>query len=322
LSFEREEGRRILFQFVEDHPEYTILSDPDLDGIFATAILARALNTDVLRIHYPKLSEIGSLRVMKSILIELPITKGLTYVGKNVLIDHHESPPSIALYTGATKISEALFDSGFKSISRLIYHVFGEDVKIDENGLRLLDAIDQIDSGSIESEIADSLNKAFLLNSMKEKVREELTLTIYRMDWNSLFNWVNRELSKWSIVEDTVEKMKESVKTIGNITYFTYDVTNQVESAARRILMLRLEENIRGMVLCIGLRRGKPVSATIAARSNLNLNKVYENLRKNEGVRAGGRENVGGIQFKTELTLEDALRLIQDAVGKPLSNHT
>jgi len=322
LSFKREEGKKILFQFVEDHPEYIILSDPDLDGVFTAAILARVLNAEISRIQYPKPSEISSLKVMKSILIELPITKGLTYVGRNVLIDHHESPPSIALYNGVTKISEVLFDSGFKSVSRLIYHVFEEDVKIDENGLRLLDAIDQIDSGNIESEIADSLNKAFLLNSMKEKVREELTLTIYRMDWNSIFNWVNRELSKWSVVEDTIEKMKESVKTIGDITYFTYDVTDQLESAARRILMLRLEENIGGIVLCIGLRRGKPVSATIATRSNLNLNKVYENLRKNEGVRAGGRENVGGIQFKTELTLEDALRLIQDAVEKPLSNQT
>ncbi len=322
MSFKREEGKKILFQFVEDHPEYIILSDPDLDGVFTAAILARVLNAEISRIQYPKPSEISSLKVMKSILIELPITKGLTYVGRNVLIDHHESPPSIALYNGVTKISEVLFDSGFKSVSRLIYHVFEEDVKIDENGLRLLDAIDQIDSGNIESEIADSLNKAFLLNSMKEKVREELTLTIYRMDWNSIFNWVNRELSKWSVVEDTIEKMKESVKTIGDITYFTYDVTDQLESAARRILMLRLEENIGGIVLCIGLRRGKPVSATIATRSNLNLNKVYENLRKNEGVRAGGRENVGGIQFKTELTLEDALRLIQDAVEKPLSNQT
>jgi len=322
LSFKREEGKKILFQFVEDHPEYIILSDPDLDGVFTAAILARVLNAEISRIQYPKPSEISSLKVMKSILIELPITKGLTYVGRNVLIDHHESPPSIALYNGVTKINEVLFDSGFKSVSRLIYHVFEEDVKIDENGLRLLDAIDQIDSGNIESEIADSLNKAFLLNSMKEKVREELTLTIYRMDWNSIFNWVNRELSKWSVVEDTIEKMKESVKTIGDITYFTYDVTDQLESAARRILMLRLEENIGGIVLCIGLRRGKPVSATIATRSNLNLNKVYENLRKNEGVRAGGRENVGGIQFKTELTLEDALRLIQDAVEKPLSNQT
>ncbi|MBO3839433.1 MAG: hypothetical protein QXN75_03330 [Thermoproteota archaeon] len=322
MSFEREEGKKILFQFVEDHPEYTILSDPDLDGIFTAAILARVLKTDISRIQYPKHSEISSLRVMKSILIELPMTKGLTYVGNNVLIDHHESSPSIVLYNGATKINEAVFDSGFKSVSRLVYHVFEEDFKIDEDGLRLLDAIDQIDSGNIESEIADSLNKAFLLNSMKEKVREELTLTIYRMDWDSLFNWVNKELSKWSIVEDAIEKMKESVKTTGNITYFTYNVTDQVESAARRVLMLRLEESTRGVILCIGLRKGKPVSATIATRSSLNLNKVYEKLREREEIEAGGRENIGGIQFKTDLSLKDALSLIQDAVEKSLTNQS
>ncbi|MEM2608226.1 MAG: hypothetical protein ABIM44_01855 [candidate division WOR-3 bacterium] len=305
----------MLFQFVEDHPEYTILSDPDLDGIFAAAILARALKTDVSRIQYPKLGEINSLKVMKSILIELPITKGLTYVGRNILIDHHQSP-SIVLYNGPAKMNEVSFDNSFKSVSRLVYYVFEENTEINEEGLRILDAIDQIDSGNIESELADSLNKAFLLNSLKEKVREEITLTIYRMDWSSLLNWVKRELGKWSIVEEAIERMKNSLNTVGNIMYFTYDVTSQVEAAARRMLMLRLEESFMGVVVCIGLRKGKPISATIATRSNLNLNMVYEKLREIEGIKSGGRENIGGIQFKTEISLEEAISLIRDAVEK------
>ncbi|MBO3800147.1 MAG: hypothetical protein FGF52_03745 [Candidatus Brockarchaeota archaeon] len=309
----------MLFQFVEDHPEYTILSDPDLDGIFTAAILARALKTDASRIQYPKLSEMGSLKVIKSILIELPITKGLTYVSRNVLIDHHESP-SIALYNGPTKIGEVLFNSNFRSVSRLVYYVFEENIEIDEQGLKLLDAIDQIDSGSIVSELADSLNKAFLLNSLKEKVREELTLIVYRMDWNSLLSWIDRELNKWSTVEEAIERMKNSVRTVGNITYLTYDVASQVEAAARRILMMRLEESSKGVVVCIGLRKNKPVSATIATYSNLDLNRVYENLRRREGIQAGGRKNIGGIQFKTDLSLEDALSLIQNAVEKSLIN--
>jgi len=318
LSFEREEGKKIILQFVEDNPEYAILSDPDLDGIFASAFLARALNADASRIQYPKPSSIGSLKVMKNILVELPMTKGLTYVGKNVLIDHHESLPSITLYNDSTRIGGVFFNSGFKSVSRLVYHVFEENIKIDEEGLRVLDAIDQIDSGNIESDTADGLNKAFLLNNMKEKVREELTLTVYRMDWNSLFNWVRRELNKWSIVEETIEKMRNSVKNIGGITYFTYDVTNQVEAAARRFLMLKLEESHKGIIVCIGLRKGKPVSATVATRSNIDLNRFYENLRKREGVTAGGREKIGGIQFKKDISLEDALSLVQDSFEKSL----
>jgi len=319
LSLEREEGKKMIFQFVEDHPEYNILSDPDLDGIFAAAIVAKALNAEVSRIQYPKPSEISSLRASKSILIELPLSKGLTYVGKNILIDHHESPPSITLYNGLIKTREILFNSGFRSVSKMLIHVFEDVIEIDEKGLEVLEAIDQIDSGNIESELADRINRAFLLNSMKEKVREELTLTVYRMDWNSLLNWADRELEKWNIVEDIMNKMKDSVKTIGKIMYFTYDVTDQFEAAARRVLMLRLEENYDGIVLCIGLRKGKPVSATIATRSNINLLKIYEELRRNEGIRAGGRENIGGIQFKTELDLENALSLIHKAVEQSLN---
>jgi hypothetical protein len=319
LGFESEEGRELLFQFVEDHPEYAILSDPDLDGIFASCIITRALNTDVSRIVYPKPSEIDLLKVSKSILIELPLSKGLTYVGKNILIDHHEPPPSISLYNGSTKVREVVFNSSFRSVSRLVFEVFKTIVEMNEEGLRILDAIDQIDSGSIDSEMADKINRAFLLNSGNEKVRNELTLTIYKMDWKNLLDWVERELSRWSVVEEAINKMRASVKTLSNIRYFTYDVTNQFEAAARRMLMLSLGKEHNGVILCIGLRRGRPVSATISAQGPLNLIKVYEELRKNDGIKAGGRENIGGIQFKADLSLDDAMTLIQRAVEKSLT---
>jgi hypothetical protein len=321
LSIECEEGRKILFQFIEDHPEYTIFSDPDLDGIFAASLIARALGSDILRIQYPKPSEIDSLKVTKSILIELPLSKGLTYVGRNVLIDHHYSAPFIALYNGSDKTREVLFNSGLRSVSKLMFEVLRETLEIDENGFRILEAIDQIDSGKIESELADKINKAFLLNSMREDVKKELTLTIYRMDWNRFLEWVEKELSKWKIVEDKVEKLNGAVKRIdGSIVYFTYNVSDQLEAAARRMLMFKLEEDYEGVVLSIGLRKGKPVSATIATRGGLDLNKVYLELRKNEGVRAGGRKNVGGIQFKLDIGLEEALTMIQKAVEQSLRN--
>ncbi|MEM2981123.1 MAG: hypothetical protein QW385_07170 [Thermoproteota archaeon] len=321
MSFEYEEGRKILFQFIEDHPEYTILSDPDLDGIFAASLTARALGSDTLRIQYPKPSEIDSLKVTKSILIELPLSKGLTYVGRNVLIDHHHSTPFIALYNSSDKVREVLFDSGLRSVSRLMFEILRESLEIDENGLRILEAVDQIDSGKIETELADKINKAFLLNSMKEDARKDLTFTIYSMDWNRFLEWVEKEQGKWDIVEDKIKKLNGFVKRIdGSIVYFTYDVSDQLEAAARRMLMFKLEEDYEGIILCIGLRKGKPVSATIATRGGLDLNKVYLELKKNEGVRAGGRKNIGGIQFKREIGLDDALTMIQNAIEQSLRN--
>lgn len=312
MGFEHEEGKQILFSFVEDNPEYTILSDPDLDGVFAASITAKALGGDISRIHYPKPSEIDSVKASRSILIELPLSKGLTYIGSNVLIDHHGQAPLIALYNGSRKTREILFNSGIRSVSRLVFDVFKDLLELNEDGIRMLEAVDEIDSGNIVSELAVKMNKAFLLNSMREDVRSSLTRMVYESAWSSILSWVESELGRWSIVENKIEKLRGSLGKIGNITYFTYDVTDQLEAAARRMLMFELEESEK-VVVCVGLRKGKPVSATIAARG-LDLSRVYTELLKNNGVKAGGRANIGGIQFKQEIKLEDALNLIRMAV--------
>ncbi|MGQ9479163.1 MAG: hypothetical protein ACUVQ0_03955 [Thermoproteota archaeon] len=315
MGIEHEEGRRLLFRFVEDHPEYLIMSDPDLDGVFAASLTAKALETDVSRINYPKPSEIDSLRVSKSILIELPLSKGLTYTGSNILMDHHGSNPFVALYNGLEETRKILFNSGLRSVSRLVAEIFGGMIELEENGFQILEAIDQIDSGEIESELADKMNKAFLLNSMKEGVRKELTIAIYEMDWGRVLNWAYKESSKWNRVEEKIETLSKTVSRFSGIAYFTYNVADQVEAAARRILMLRLGKEFNGIVLCVGLKKGRPVSATISSR-DLNLNRVYEELRNIGGVRAGGRRGIGGIQFKTELTVEDVLKMVQSAAEK------
>ncbi|MBO3799016.1 MAG: hypothetical protein QW491_09850 [Thermoproteota archaeon] len=312
MGFEHEEGKRIIFRFVEDNPEYTILSDSDLDGIFAASIIARALGTDFSRIHYPKPSEIDTVKASRSILIELPLSKGLTYVGSNVLLDHHGPAPLIAFYNGPRKTREILFNSGIRSVSRLVFEVFKDLLELNDEGIRMLEAVDEIDSGNIVSELAVKINKAFLLNSMREDVRSSLTRMVYEGDWNSILNWVESEIGRWNIVENKIEKLRSTIGKTGSITYFTYDVTDQLEAAARRMLMFELGGSEK-VVVCVGLRKGKPVSATIAACC-LDLNKVYAELLKNNGVKAGGRVNIGGIQFKQEISLEDALNLIRMAV--------
>ncbi|MEM3659270.1 MAG: hypothetical protein QXU11_02535 [Thermoproteota archaeon] len=312
MGFEHVEGKRIIFRFVEDNPEYTILSDSDLDGIFAASIIARALGTDFSRIHYPKPSEIDTVKASRSILIELPLSKGLTYVGSNVLLDHHGPAPLIAFYNGPRKTREILFNSGIRSVSRLVFEVFKDLLELNDEGIRMLEAVDEIDSGNIVSELAVKINKAFLLNSMREDVRSSLTRMVYEADWNSILNWVESEIGRWNIVENKIEKLRSTIGKTGSITYFTYDVTDQLEAAARRMLMFELQENEK-VVVCVGLRKGKPVSATIAAR-NLDLSRVYTELLKHNGVKAGGRVNIGGIQFKQEIMLDDVLNLIRMAV--------
>lgn len=312
MGFEHEEGREILFRFIEDNPEYTILSDSDLDGIFAASITAKALGAYVSRIYYPKPSEIDSIRACKNILIELPLSKGLTYIGSNVLIDHHGPAPVIALYNGSRKTKEVLFDSGLRSVSKLVFNVFQNLLMFNDKGIEMLNAVDEIDSGGIVSELAVKMNKAFLLNSMREDVRTNLTRMIYEEEWDSILKWVESEHSRWSLVESRIKKLRGSLRKMNIITYFTYEVTDQLEAAARRMLMFELEES-EHVVLCIGLKKDKPVSATISTR-NFDLSRVYAELVKNEGIKAGGRANIGGIQFKREISLEDALTLVRKAV--------
>ncbi|MCX8184086.1 MAG: hypothetical protein N3F08_06690, partial [Crenarchaeota archaeon] len=228
------------------------MSDSDLDGIFAASITAKALGGDFSRIHYPKPSEIDSIKACRSILIELPLSKGLTYVGSNILLDHHGPAPLIALYNGPRKTREILFNSGLRSISRLVFEVFKDLLEFNEDGIKILEAVDEIDSGNMVSELAVKMNKAFLLNSMREDVRNSLTRMVYESGWSIILKWVESELGRWSIVENKIEKLRGSLGRVGSITYFTYDVTNQLEAAARRMLMFELGGS-EEVVVCVGL---------------------------------------------------------------------
>jgi len=102
----------------------TITSDSDLDGIFATGLLARYLRKigiDV-KYYYPKPNELRGLIADGHILIELPLTKGLIYRGENILIDHHNGPTRIELFRD-NKIAKSFPLGEAKSVADLVVRV-------------------------------------------------------------------------------------------------------------------------------------------------------------------------------------------------------
>ena len=84
-----------------------------------------------------------------------------------------------------------------------------------------------------------------------------------------------------------------------------------------REAMFRLEEKYK-IVISIGLKNNMAFKASIGTRdSEIDLNKIYDDLRNIDGITAGGRRNIGGVQFNS-IRLREALEIFRKIFKKLL----
>lgn len=282
-----------------------IVSDGDLDGIFATGLLVRyfrGLGFDV-EYSYPKPDALPNLKVSGCILVELPLTKGLVYVDENVLVDHHEGPARIELLRNSKIVRRFTFDH-CRSVVEVVCNGLGICVRKD-----LLDAINDTERGVYSSQLAEFLHKAYLLNIFSSEMRIKLTELVSKSMWEQIVDWAKNEYGKWeNLVEPRVKYFVDNVEVlIPSVVYFTYREEDAIDKAARSKAMFLLEDKY-DIVISIGLdKNSNAISARIATKRPIDLTPVFEELRK-MGYLAGGRKNVGGVRFggiKIEKALED-----------------
>jgi len=280
-----------------------IISDGDLDGIFATGFLVhylKKLGVDI-EYHYPSPSKLRGLVVSRNILIELPLTKGLVYRGDNILIDHHNGPARVELFNGDKPVKSFYFGE-VSSVAELVSRALSIDVDIE-----LLDAVNQIDSGRHETQLAEMLHKAYLLNISSSEMRGILTRLVIDEKWSEIKEWAKREYVRWSeLVEPRIDELIRSAKTlIPGVVYFIYREESDIDKAARTFALMKLED-IYDIAISIGVDKdNNALKARIATKKPIDLTTVFEQLR-GMGHNAGGRANVGGVQFNNR-TLDEAI---------------
>jgi len=281
-----------------------IVSDGDLDGIFATGFLTSYFRNIGLEVEYlyPKPEKIKGMIVQDCILIELPLTRGIIYREENLLFDHHNGPARVELFK-ENKVVKSIVFPNCKSIAQLVHYILG--IKVNKE---LLEAVNNIDNGVYETGITEKLHRAYLLNISNVDMRKFLTESVANQKWKEILEWTKKESRKWKKhVEPKIHDIFERIHVIvPGVAVFTYFEQNDVEKAARTEAMLKLEDR-HDIVVSIGLDdQNRAVSARIATKKPIDLSTVYKQFQK-LGYTAGGRKNVGGVQFNYK-NLEDALK--------------
>ena len=291
-----------------------VYSDGDLDGIFATGLLLKALNGLGLSlgfnsVFFPHPRLLKDLSVDDSILIELPPSKGLKYNGVNILFDHHGGYSGVISYKGC-EVSDVAEVSG-ESVAEIVVKFFG--LELGEDGFRMLDAVNRVDSGRYGSELSENLHKAFRLEIASEEMRYRLSKLVYSSKWNEIQSWAFSSAKKWDMVEVVEDKLVSSAITIGDAAVFVYDGFNDLELAAMRGAMFKLEEKYP-IVFAVRVENGKAVSASIASMKGVDLTHIYSRFIE-LGFTAGGRKMVGGVQFNG-IDVKEALKIIKNLLNQ------
>lgn len=304
-----------------------IIADGDLDGIIASGLLSGYCDDLGIecKVQFPAPAQIASIKAENSFLIELPPSKGITYSGNNILIDHHGKIKGIAFYEDERIVLMAKSQTPNACASNIISTLLIGEGKITKQGRAIIKAVADIDEGVYETEFARNFHRAYLLNISDPKMRDLLCTYARNREWRKIRNWAHSETKKWSHVESTVRSLKAMARQINSFSvYFPYDIETELEYIAMREAMLRLEEK-NPIVVAIGVK--EEGASVIALRASIgtkdpeiNLSPVFDFLTDIAGVTAGGRSSIGGASFSGGKPLEDVIHFIKRGLRKLKGN--
>ncbi len=294
-----------------------VISDGDLDGIFACGILLRGLNRkNIKAVSFPHPSKLHGLKVKNSILIEMPLTRGVLYLGSNILIDHHPEPPRVELFEGST-LKERIVIENVKSVASLVYSIYRDSLELPRIAEKILSAVDNVDNGVYVNDIDRDIHYAYLINKTNENMRYQLLEMIINNKWFDILDWIRSESKKYKeyVPKKVDELVDRAIEIYPGVALFCYDIDDKIESAAMGNAMFKLEEKYK-IVIGLGTKNNKPEKARIATKKNMNLKPLYS-FFISLGFSSGGRKNVGGVQFLGKIdSTEEAKKIFTTAIQK------
>ena len=341
----------IILRFVRTHG-VNIISDGDVDGVFATGFLLRALIIMNIKeayegkVLFPRARELEKMEANGDILIELRSDRGLRYRGSNLLLDHHPEPPRIVLYREQNPILVRKYSIS-TSVAGLVHYIFRDTLDVPED---LVDMVDQVDYKNYELEYAHRLARAFIIsrNMPSENLREMfsstlaqvidaplfknlkeiadkspiygfLTMAVSMGDWDTIYDWINQEAQRYEEqIIPTAKKLYSRASRSGEISYVIYNYGDLRERTAIDDVFYALQKEST-VAMMIGVTRNGFLVRIASFDPKLNLTRICGFIT-DKRAKCGGRENVVGLYFpNTFFTLTDVLKITHELMRKILS---
>lgn len=315
-------GGAILRDFLAQGVD-SVFSDGDLDGLVASGLLLRYLKMSKIKANltFPVPEDLKGLVVRNAILIEMSPTKGLEYRERNLLIDHHGESGEISEYYFENSVRTHRIDIQKCTAARIIAAATGLVNELTPDGFVVMDALEQIEFGEYVTKLAKNLHRAFRLNISDSAMRRRITRWVSLFKWDLLSTWAEQEAEKWAVIEASVRRLVERAVPLTEFCwYFTYSARNRNERAAMREAMIELESQ-RDIVIAIevGEDNGSAVAtrASIGSkREHVNLIPLFDEIRGKNGIVAGGRRKIGGVQFAGNSSLKDSIGLLRNVMNQ------
>ncbi len=298
-----------------------IVSDGDLDGIFAVGILLRYFDSVGISIpsRFPAPRELHNLTVEDSILVELGPTKGLRFRGHNMLIDHHEGFSGIYMFNGPDMESPIAEFDGIMSVVEIVVAYLNNEILIDSSMQELIDIVGEIDNGVYNHPKARALHHAYMLNVTSKEMRQKLPEWVRTNQVDVIWKWVEVESKRWEQVQTVSAALIDSVSEVSSdIGFILVDLDDNIQQMAAREAMLQLEEQYRIVITLLGTHNKEWMISRggIGSKSHsVDFTSLYDLLRE-KGLTAGGRPTIGGFQFLEPYPLANVLVLLRNVLAR------
>lgn len=257
----------IVKRFIRMHG-FNLVSDGDLDAVFATGLLINALlkcgYSSILdgSVDFPRIREIKGKKVSGKILMELSREKGPIYVGENLLIDHHPDPPRVVLYRDDKVLLIRKFALNV-SVAGLVGYIFSDVLDVPSE---LIDAVDSADYKNYILEQSKNIMRAFLIsrnipdkeiaeallsrlnvekyedkpviNYFLEQARNNfvygfIPLAIMGDNWSVIEEWIALESNRYEeLIAPVAKRLYEKSKRRGGVSYVVYNYGDLRERTA------------------------------------------------------------------------------------------
>lgn len=337
----------ILIRFVKTR-NINIISDGDLDGVFATGLLLRGIKLsgvpiDDSSIFFPRARERKGLEVANSILVELRPDRGLIYKGYNILIDHHPEPPMIAMYKDSRPILKRKYNLD-SSVAGLVHYVFEDVLDVPPE---LVVAVDAVDYKRYDVLLARDMARAFLIsrNIPNRNLRNVFANTISMCDrssrlykllcdlmaqnsiygylvlaiveglWDNIYDWLREESIRYeNRIYGTVKKLYNRKSGDSKISWVIYNYGDIKERTAIDDVLYDLQKESE-IAFIVGITGNGFLVRVTTFNSDIDLNSICWNLPSGRDIDCGGRRNVIGLYFPNRnFSLRGVIEIILNSI--------